>query len=93
MEKQLTFGQWLRQKNDNPRLAGWHMYVLGQIRSPTEIKKLRTWCTENLTEDYKIKPERIITPLLEQKKCIGCVVWIKGDDDALLLKLRWHDFQ
>jgi hypothetical protein len=93
VEKQLTFGGWLRKQNAIPRLEGWHMYVLGQVNKEHEIRALRDWCKTSMMGRYKIKPERIVSPILAKKMCIACLVWIETDDDALLFKLRWSDYE
>lgn len=89
MEKQLSFGEWLRKRNTTPRLAGWRMYVLSKVTTETEIKALRKWCRDSLFEGFKVQPERVASPIYGKKMCIATTVWIQSDDDAVLFKLRW----
>jgi hypothetical protein len=77
----------------NPRLEGWHFFALS-ITGDNYVRRARKWCKDNFTGGYRVEKQMFDSQMVPgYKVCRGTVVWIENEDDFLLFKLKWWDYQ
>ena len=69
----------------------WPFFALGKIHSAADVRRVRAWCKENCDGDYYL--QLIKETRGTRKMTIATVVRLEREDDALMFKLTWADYE
>ncbi len=71
--------------------AIWPVFALSGITNPADVRRVRKWLHDNCVDEYYIRT--IKETRGTRKTTIATLVRVKEDNDALLFKLTWADYE
>lgn len=64
---------------------------LGKITRPADIKMVKQWLNENTEDKYVVRT--IKETRGKRRVTIATFVRLKSEADAMMFRLRWHDYE
>lgn len=71
--------------------ANWPCMGLGKITRPADIKMVKQWLNDNTEDKYHVRT--IKETRGKRRVTIATFVRLKSEADAMVFRLRWHDYE